>query len=284
MNTMLIQKLWTSLLDAVNRGMSLIAPTKRFVWAGISGAGRATYRFRKPLFGLALIFVGYGAFREAAVVMPLKTPQEHWYNMAMTDFNRDLENHRDWKAFVATEVPYFQRSILYFNDQANAGFLDRLLYGRPDPVLAAQAYLKIGVILLNNSGHDDKLIAEARDYLEKAVALNPGVPYASEYLAQSGAAQSVNTLALMALAPERDLEMLYQHDQQMRAKAPGSKGKGEGKDGDKKADNMKGRPDKPNAKPNEPNGKSDKDAPASFNKNLQQNYQDVTNGTGNDGI
>ncbi|MDR3612662.1 MAG: hypothetical protein P4L53_03795 [Candidatus Obscuribacterales bacterium] len=279
-----IQKLWTSLLDAVDQGMSLIASVKKFIGTGISEAARAVYRFRKPLFGLALIVVGYASLREAAFVMPLKTPQEHWYNMAMTAFNRDVENHRDWQAFLEPEVPYFQRSILYFNNQAKAGLLDRILYGRSDPVLASQAYLKIGVILLKTSAHDDKLVAEARDYLEKAVALNPGIPFASEYLAQSGAAQSVNTVALMALAAERDLEMLYQHDEQMRVKRPGAKGKGEGKDGDKKVDDMKGRPDKPNAKPNDANGKPDKDAPAAFNKNLQQSNQDVTNSTGNDGI
>jgi hypothetical protein len=286
MNVMNVQKLWTLLLDTFGQRLSVLAPVSNFVKAAVCGLGRAIYCCRQPLFGVALICVGYQSVREAQVVLPIKTPQEYWYNMAMDNFNRGLENGWGWNTFLNTEVPYFQRSILYFNNQAKAGLLDRLLYGRPDPVLAAQAYLKIGVILLNNSNHDDKLIAEARDYLEKAVALNPGIPYASGFLVQSSPAQSVNTLALMALAPERDLEMLYQKDEQKRSKKPGGNGEGKskGKDSDKKADDQKGRPDKPNAKPQDANGKPDKDGQASFNKNLQQNDQDVANGTANDGI
>jgi uncharacterized membrane-anchored protein len=262
-----------------------------------SGAGRGLFvggrtvvrlivRFRRMLCGLAAVgfgvWLGYFGY---TTVLPLQSPQHVQYNTAIaqihTDFGNKLQN---WSQYVSPEVPELQKSIMYYKAQAKAGLLDRLLYGKPDAALAAQANLKIGVILLYNAGSDDKLLNEAKGYLEEAVRLNPGIPYAQELLAGSGTLASVNNLALMALAPERDLEMLYQSNPQNRTPKP-QKGDGKGKgDADKQGD-QKGQPDQPNDQPGDPNDKkSDQQGQASKNTTLQQNMQDVNNGVGNDGI
>ena len=164
--------------------------------------------------------------------------------------------------------------------------IDRLLYGRPNIEYAAQSYLKIGVILLNNAGQDEKLLNEAKGYLEKAVELNPGILYARELLADPA---RIDSLAIMALAPERNLEMLYKNSPQQRSKKPDKSG--QKKDGkgdpseDSKNDDQKGQPDQPNDKDgDQKQDKNEQQAPASKNTTLQQNMQDVQNSKSNDGI
>jgi hypothetical protein len=117
------------------------------------------------------------------------------------------------------------------------------------------------------------------------VSLNPGVPYASDLLAHiGGSTAELNRLALMALAPERDLEMLYAKNPQNRSKKPNKSKDGQGDPGNKEGD-QKGQPDQPNDDPGKPSDqKPDKDGEASKNQTLQQNPNDVNGGRGNDGI
>lgn len=258
----------------------------RGLWWSACTIWAFSVKYRRPLSGLAIVafgaWLGYFGY---TTVLPLQSAQHVWYNTGVgqirTDFHNKLQN---WSQYVNPEVPSLQKSLLYYKAQAKAGLLDRLLYGRPDPALAAQAYLKIGVILLYNAGHDDKLLNEAKGYLETAVALNPGIPYARTLLENTGSLASVNDLAIMALAPERDLEMLYASNPQQRTPKP-QKGDGKSKsEGDKKGD-QQGEPDQPNDQPGDQSDqKNDQQAPASMNKSLQQNPNDVKNGVGNDGI
>jgi uncharacterized membrane-anchored protein len=254
-------------------------------WLGCLIAGQIV-RFRRMLCGLAAVafgaWLGYFGY---TTVLPLQSPQHVQYNTAVAQIHTDFGNKlTNWSQYVSPEVPELQKSIMYYKGQTKAGLLDRLLYGKPDAALAAQANLKIGVILLYNAGSDDKLLNEAKGYLEEAVRLNPGIPYAQELLASPGMSAQVNNLALMALAPERDLEMLYQSNPQNRTPKP-QKGDGKGKGNADKQGNEKGEPDQPNDQPGNPNDQpADQQGQASKNTTLQQNMQDVKNGVGNDGI
>lgn len=253
----------------------VLKPISRFLLKPI-------WNWRRPLIGLASIATGLGIiYGGYYVVLPMQSPQKIWYNKGMEDIRKDFANHNAWSAFKSPEIPNFQRSILYFNNQAEAGLLDRLLYGAPDVELASQAYLKLGVISLYNA-NDEKLVREAKDYLEKAVLLNPGILYARELLADISA---VDRLAVLALAPERNLEMLYNKHPEARSKKPDKSKEGKGDESkDPQEGDQKGQPDQPNDEPGKDDQKQGEEAPASKNDSLQQNMQDVKNGVGNDGI
>jgi hypothetical protein len=238
------------------------------------------------LLGPIIVLIGLGAhyFGDVSVI-PMRPPQEVAYNTGMLSLHNDLERQKNWSGFVHPEVDRFQESLQYFEHQRDAGLIDRLLYGEPNVVLASQANLKIGVILLYNAGQDTKLLNEAKAYLELAVALNPGVPYAHDLLTHiGGSTAEINKIALMALAPERDLEMLYQKNPQYRSKKPDKSKDGKPQEG-KEGGDQQGQPDQPNDDPGKQSDKQpDKQGPASKNDSLKQNMQDVNGGTGNDGI
>lgn len=246
--------------------------------------------------GALIVALGlYAAAYQGLPNLHLQSPQEVWYNKGALELRKDLErkaqeDYYSWSAFVSPESDLFEKSVRYYEDQQSASFLDRLMYGRPDAALAAQAYLKLGVIKMMNSSNDPKNMAMAKDLLEKAVALNPGIPYARELIADPS---RIDTLALQALAPERDLEMMYQNNPDQRSKHPdkskdGKKnGQGNQQNQQPKPGDQKGKGDKPQPKPGgkqpgKPN--QQQPAPSSMNQMLQQNLQDVQNGTGNDGI
>jgi len=90
----------------------------------------------------------------------------------------------------------------------------------------------------------------------------------------------------MALAPERNLEMLYQDHPEQRSKKPDkSKKDGQGRPARRQNGDQKGQPDQPNDQQGDNDkSKNKQQAPSSKNSNLQQNMQDVTNGQSNDGI
>jgi hypothetical protein len=239
------------------------------------------WNVRRPIIGLSGVAVGAAIIYGGVLVLPMQSPQENLYNQAVNEIRKDFANERNWASFVTPEVALLQKSLLYYNHQAEASLIDRLLYGEPNVEYAAQANLKIGVILLYNAKDDQKLIREARDYLETAVKLNPGILYPRD-LPLSVA--YTDRLSIEALAAERNLEMLYKKNPETRTKKPGKDGEGEG-DGDKNGD-QRGQPDQPNDQPGDPkDGKQDdKQGQASMNKTLQQNMNDVQNGTANDGI
>lgn len=238
-------------------------------------------KFRRPIFGVATIAAGCGIVYGGYLVLPMQTPQEIWYNDGVDEIRKDFANQHGWSSFKNPDVPKLQKSILYFNGQAEAGLLDRLLYGAPNAELASQAYLKIGVILLYNAD-DEKLVQEAKEYLEKAVLLNPGMQYARDLLAD---VNTIDRYSVIALAAERNLEMLYQQHPESRSKKPGKKGKGD-EQGDPQNGDQKGEPDQPNDQPGDESQdkKQGEQAPSSKNDSLQQNQSDVRNGVGNDGI
>lgn len=248
--------------------------------------------------GAVMVAAGlYAAVYQGVPNLHLKSPQEVWYDKGALELRKDLErkteeSYYSWSEFQSPEMDDFERSIRYYQDQQQANLWDRLLYGRPDASLAAQAYLKMGVIwmMISQDANDQKNMAMARSYLEKAVALNPGIPYARELMA---GVPRVDTLALEALAPERDLEMMLQNNPQQRSKPSdhskdGQKNKnGQGQNKKPGNQNQKGNGQQPQPKPGDkqqgkPNQK--KPAPSSMNQMLLQNLQDVQNGTGNDGI
>ncbi len=262
---------------------NLVASFARLVRGGV----RLTIAYRRAVIGLFIVLFGLGAIYFGNVaVKPLRSPQEVLYNQAMQSLRTDLAKQSNWSAFVHPEVDLFQQSLQHFEHQRDdGGLINRLLYGEPDVVLASQANLKIGVILLYNAKDDTKLLNEAKGYLELAVTLNPGVPYANDLLAHiGGSTAEINRLALMALAPERDLEMLYAKNPQYRSKKPDKSKDGQGQDGKKEGD-QQGQPDQPNDDPGKPSDqKPDKDGQASKNTTLEQNPNDVNGGHGNDGI
>jgi hypothetical protein len=236
-------------------------------------------------------FVLVGLYLVASVALPnlyMKSPQEVWYDKASLELRKDLdrkahETDYQWTAFVSPEMGLFEKSIRYYQDQQEASLWDRLRYGRPNTELAAEAWLKMGVIKLMSANGDQQNVAMAKEYLEKAVALNPGIPYAKDLIADPS---RVNELAVQALAGQRDLEMLLQNNPQQRSKPKPKDGQKNGQgnqQGKKNQGQQQGQGNKPEKKPGD--GKNqDKPAPSSMNKSLQQNMQDVQNGTGNDGI
>jgi uncharacterized membrane-anchored protein len=241
--------------------------------------------YRRLLVGVAIVGGGLALVNYGEQVVTLRPPQETLYNQGMTSLRNDLANATSWGAFVHPEEELFQQSLMQYEHQRQAGLIGRLLYGEPDTALASQANLKIGVILLLNAKDDTKLLNEASMYLKLAVKMNPGVPYAHDLLDHiSGSTAAIDRLALMALAPERDLELLYKHNPQYRSKQPQKSKDGQGDPNDKQGD-QQGQPDQPNDQDGKPNDqKNDQQGQASKNTTLRQNMQDVKNGTANDGI
>lgn len=262
---------WQTIADAWKAGAMCV-----FRWA---------VAYRRMLITLAIIGGGVATVHFGEQVATLRSPQETLYKDGLDHLNTDLKNATSWGGFVHPEEELFQQSLMQFEHQRQAGLIGRLLYGEPDVALASQANLKIGVILLYNAGDDKKLLNEAIMYLKLAIKMNPGIPYAHDLLEHvHGSTAEVNRLALMALAGERDLEMLYKHNPQQRSKQPQKSKEGQGDDGKEQGD-QQGQPDQPNdqeAKPNDQN--NDKQGQASKNTTLQQNMQDVKNGKANDGI
>lgn len=262
-------------------------------WQAIVGVAQAmainvvrwAIAYRRMFAGLAIVGGGLALVYFGEQVATLRSPQETLYKQGLASLNSDLKKAQDWSGFVHPEEELFQQSLMQFEHQREAGLIGRLLYGEPDVALASQANLKIGVILLYNAKDDKKLLNEAIMYLKLAIKMNPGVPYAHDLLDHiHGSTAEVDRLALMALAGERDLEMLYKHNPQQRSKQPQKSKEGKGDDGKEQGD-QQGQPDQPNdqeAKPNDQ--KNDKEGQASKNTTLQQNMQDVKNGKANDGI
>jgi uncharacterized membrane-anchored protein len=285
---------WSAIFVGVILGVLVWAWRPGVAWQSIAMVFYAFVRtclrlaivYWRALAGVGVICLGLGmVYLGNTAVIPLRSPQEVLYNQAMASLRTDLANQTAWSGFVHPETELFQQSLQYYEAQRSAGLIARLLYGEPDAVLASQANLKIGVILLYNAGQDMKLLNEAKAYLELAVKLNPGVPYAPDLLNHiGGSTAEINRLALMALAPERDLEMLYKKNPQARSKKPDKSKDGKGQDGKENGD-QKGEPDQPNDDPGKQSDQqADKEGMTSKNTTLQQNMQDVKNGVANDGI
>ena len=145
---------------------------------------------------------------------------------------------------------------------------------------AAIRFARLGMkVCIADLGTDR--LAEAEIKLSSAA---PGG--AADVMVAAADVSRIDHLAILALAPERNLEWLYEKHPEARSKKP-QKGKKDGK-GNEDAENgdQKGEPDQPNDQPGDPNDdkKPADQSPASTNTTLEQNQKDVKNGTANDGI
>jgi hypothetical protein len=158
--------------------------------------------------GIVLGYFGYP-------LLSAKPPQELYYDKAMDTIRGDMTlvmATGNWDRLSET-IPDLESSIAAFYEQQNAELWQRFLYGRPSPEVASDTLLKEALVILATAKGDQKAVATAKGKLDQALALNPGLPYASQLQIGAG---DINNLSLEALVAQRDLEMLFGENPQQR--------------------------------------------------------------------
>ncbi len=202
-------------------------------WTGVTI--NRVWRLRLPIAFTLTIPIGCAvAYYPGYLQLREKPPQEEFYNQAMALFHSQkpyLDDKAHWPSYnfesaLGPAIPYLERSLAAYEEQSQANIWQRFLYGRPNVRLAAQAYLAEAHFFVLTANHKQEKFAAAKSMLEKAIVLNPGMPYAESLSLEPIAINQLNYLAILI---QRNLELLYRDNANIRlpARKDGADKKGE---------------------------------------------------------